>query len=391
MPITASTIFPRSHRNHRDRRGSILVLAAFFLVILSVCVAFAIDLGYLCLARSRAQNAADVAAMAAAWELLDERRLRDDWAREELDDEARDVAIDYAARNKVCGSGPLLDRNAANHPNGDLVFGRFDSNGQMSTYGNLREQNAVFVRISRTTELNGPVNLFFAPCLGIESADVTAEAVATFRDGISGFRATPKTGNTSLIPFAVHIDVWRQLMAGTVGTDDWTVDPETDQVAGGSDGILELTFYPNDTGSSGNFGTLQIGDPNNGTAELSNQIANGISEADLAFQGGEIGVGSCPGNPGISGGIKHGLSQMIGKPRSIALYDTVSGSGSNSVYNVVGFAGMRVVDFWLGDDEEPENEEDYRVVLQPAVVVDDAAIAGDSSSYSVYQPVVLAK
>jgi hypothetical protein len=278
-----------------------------------------------------------------------------------------------------------LDRNADNQPNGNLVFGRLNSNGEMSTFGNLREHNAVFVRIGRTEELNGSLSLFFARCLGFKSADVTAEAVATFRDGISGFRPTSKTGNTSLIPFAVDVDVWGQLMDGKLGTDDWTVDPKANRVTSGGDGTLELNFYPSATGSSGNFGTLEIGDPNNGIGEISSQIVSGISEADLAFEGGEFGVGSCPGDPGVSGGLKHALSQVIGKPCSIALYDSVSGTGNNSVYNIVGFAGIRVVDYWLEDDE------DDRVVLQPSVIVDDSAIAGSSESYSVYQPVVLAR
>lgn len=390
--LAAPNMFPTLRRRRSDRRGNIVVLTAVLLVVILACVAFAVDVGYLCLVRTQSQNSADAAAMAAAWELLDERRNGDDWALEDVASEAREVGFDYATRNKVCGSGPLLDQNTSNHPKGDLVFGRLNSNGQMSTYGNLREHNAVLVRAGRTSALNSPLNLFFARCLGFDTVDVTAEAVATFRDGISGFRATPETGNTTLIPFAVHVDVWRDLMSGKVGTDNFTVDPEANQVAGGSDGILELDIYPSNTGSSGNVGTLQIGDPNNGTPEISNQIANGISEGDLGFQGGEFRVGPCSGDPGISGGIKQGLAQAIGKPCSIALYDSISGGGNNSVYNVVGFAGIRVVDFRLGNDQtESAGEGSHRVVLQPSVVVDDAAIAGDSSSYSVYQPVVLAK
>jgi hypothetical protein len=107
--------------------------------------------------------------------------------------------------------------------------------------------------------------------------------------------------------------------------------------------MREITIYPHATGSAGNFGTLEIGNSNNSTSELSEQIANGISKADLAYHGGELGLGPCAGDPGISSGIKHGLKEAVGRARSIALYDTVSGSGNQSAFNIVGFAGIRVI------------------------------------------------
>lgn len=383
---------PTRRRRRPNRRGSILILTAVLLVIVLACVAFAIDSGYMFLVRSQSQNAADAAAMAAAWHLLDERMHADYQRQQELFNEAREVGFDYATRNRVCGGGRALDRNTSNHPKGDLVFGRYQSGGQMSTFGNTREYNAVFARVGRTSANDASLSLFFARCLGFESADISAEAIALFRDGISGFRPNPDTGNTSLIPFAVHVDIWEDLMDGRVGSDNWTVDPDANFVAGGSDGILELNIYPTNTGASGNFGTLQIGNPNNGTPELNGRIADGISEGDLAFQGGEMGLGPCPGDPGISSGIKQGLAQTLGQPRSIALYDSVSRQGGNTSYNIVGFAGVRVVDFWLGGGETEESTDaGKRVVLQPSVVVDDSAIAGGGSSYTVYQPVVLAR
>ena len=73
----------------------------------------------------------------------------------------------------------------------------------------------------------------------------------------------------------------------------------------------------------------------------------------------------------------------VGQARSVPLYDSVSGGGNNSVYNIVGFAGIRVVYFCLGGQKE--------VVLQPAVVIDDSAFHGNANSYSVYKRVVLAQ
>jgi hypothetical protein len=290
--------------------------------------------------------------------------------------------------------------NVENHPKGDVVFGRLMDGGNMSTYGNPAKHNAVQVLVRRSQERNGEVPLFFARVLGFDSSEVTAYATATFGDGVTGFRPTERTGNTTLIPFAIQVDYWEQFLVGGGGEsgddeegtadDVWEIDLETDSVWPGSDGMREITIYPNATESSGNFGTLEIGNPNNGVGELSDQIANGISKADLAYQGGELGLGPCNGDPGISGGIQHGLQHAVGKARSIALYDTVSGGGNNCVYNIVGFTGIRVMDYWL-DGEKAKDELDYRVVVQVAVVIDDSAVSGSGRSYGVYQPVVLAQ
>src|SRR3954469_14851732 len=55
----------RSHLR-QNRRGATLVLAAFFMICLLAMIAFAVDVGYVALARSQLQNAADASAMAAA-------------------------------------------------------------------------------------------------------------------------------------------------------------------------------------------------------------------------------------------------------------------------------------------------------------------------------------
>jgi len=50
----------------RRRRGNILVLSVFLMILMMAMVAFAVDIGYLCLARAELQRTADSAADAAA-------------------------------------------------------------------------------------------------------------------------------------------------------------------------------------------------------------------------------------------------------------------------------------------------------------------------------------
>ncbi len=365
-------------RLRNDRRGAVLILAALFMIIMLGCVAMAIDIGYLCVARSQAQNTADAAAMAAAWSLIDERRLKGLGDLEELEADARDVAMVYAAANRICGDAPKLDRNATNQPDADLVFGHVDGDGELSVdWEDASSYNTVTVRVRRSQQLNGPVTLFLAPLLGVGSVDIQAEATATFRNDISGFRS-----GRNIMPFVIHIDEWTNLLEQG-GTDNWSVDPQTGEVTAGSDGIPEIALYPNTLGG-GNFGTLQIGDATLGTADLVNQIINGLSDADITEMGGDISLGPHNGNPGVSSGLALGMAKIVGKRRTIFLYDDFTPSGANAVFNTVGFAGVRVVNCRLTGLAK-----DSCIVLQPAVIVDKSAIAGGGPSCSVFQPAIL--
>ena len=54
-----------------QRRGSVLVLAAVFVIVILAITAFSIDLGYISVTKAQMRNAADGAALAAAIELTD--------------------------------------------------------------------------------------------------------------------------------------------------------------------------------------------------------------------------------------------------------------------------------------------------------------------------------
>jgi hypothetical protein len=137
----------------------------------------------------------------------------------------------------------------------------------------------------------------------------------------------------------------------------------------------------------GNWGTVDIGAANNSTADLSRQIVDGVSSGDLDVIGGSLNIGdTLNGDTGISAGIKDELASIIGLPRTIPLYDTVSGNGNNTNYHIVGFAGIRLVEVQLTGNNK-------YVMIQPAVVVDAAAIGTDTNvqSYQIFEPVVLVK
>jgi len=366
-----------------QRRGVILVLTAAAMIGVLAFVAFTVDVGYIAVTKAELQNSADAAALAAAWELLDERRLE---SLPVVFQQARDAAITYAATNRVGGLSLLL--SPGDETDGDLVFGRQAPNAPFTAGGPLSQVNSVRVRVRRTEDQNGALPLFFAPLIGINTADISAEAIAAFRDGIVGYR-TPRGGGTvSLIPFTLHLSCWEKLLQGD-GPDVWTYDKVTHTVRPGADGIPEMQIFPQDGLPPGNFGALRLGPPSGGNGRLIQQLrAGGLSAEDLDYYGGELRIdpesGSIllGGDTGLTTGILQACASIIGRPVSIAIHTETVGTGINSVYTVVGFAGVRIMSV------EPTGASKH-VIVQPAVVVDDDAISDEGTSWTIYQPVKL--
>ena len=253
--------------------------------------------------------------------------------------------------------------------------------------------NAVQVRVQRTKEQNGAVPLFFARALGINSTGSQAVATAAFLNNISGFNTPTDNTNLPILPFAVNEGSWNDLKAGN-GTDDWKFDTDSKEVVSGSDGIKELNLYPQNTDASGNNGTVDIGNPNNSTADLSRQILHGITPRDLSYIGGKIalnesGILQLNGDTGISAGIKDELAQIKGQSRILPVFRSVAGNGNNAQYTIVGFIGVRIVDVDLTGSKKTSK----RVIIQPATVFVKGSIpaASGQTSTNIYTPVCLVR
>jgi len=389
-------IVSRSHK----RRGVSFAFVAVGIVMLLGMAALTVDVGMIYRARAESQASADAAAMAGAWELLDRDRLSGDGNMTEELAAARAEAIQTAARNLVINEGPDVDANSGNGSGGDLVVGYLEDPNDPDaalTFTNPNEYNTVVVRVRRDAVRNGPIDLFFAPVFGHLTSEVSAEAWATFKDGVVGYQPTDQTGNADLLPFALHRNSWQNLLDGvfTAG-DNYTYNSATGAVSAGADGIPELNLYPGGGAGQlppGNFGTVDIGPSNNSTADLSRQIRYGVSQEDLEVFGGELVLGAdgtleLNGDTGLSAGVKDDLEAIKGQPRAIPIFSAVSGNGNNSMYTIVGFVGIRIMYVKLTGSQSSK-----KVLIQPAYVVDDSVItdAGSGPSYFVYKPVYISR
>ncbi len=386
----------RNPPSRPPRRGAVAVLVAILLIPLLGMVAFSVDIGYIKVVQSELHSAADAAALAGVSQLLDRNLLQGN-AGNGLAGEtaARNEAIRIAGLNSAGNVSLSLDRNDVNDPAGDVVLGHLDNPGNLSEplHTSRRPFNSVQVRTRRTNARNGPVNLFFARVLGCEKVGIEATATATYEDGIRGFRIRSTGPQTAkLLPFALDVDTWNSLMAGT-GPDNWSYDPKTKIPVPGSDGIRETNLYPLGGGSAGNFGTVDIGNPNNAVGDIERQIREGPNQSDFAQIGGELKLGPdgtlpLQGDTGLSAGFKNALLAVRGEPRIVPLYrPPVVNSGNRAVYTIVGFAGVVITDVKLTGAMA-----DKYITVQPEYVIDETALGGGpQTSRFVYRPLRLSR
>jgi Flp pilus assembly protein TadG len=374
------------------RRGNIVAMTAVLMIVLIAFVALAVDIGYLYTVRNELQRSADAAAIAATWELIDkDNQPPGTQTADTLAANARTKAAQYAALNKVAASSPGLS-------NEDVSVGYMsnpsDPNSAMvaTPYGKL--PNAVFVRVQRTNDQNGRVPLFFARAIGFDSSTETAQATAAFRSGLVGFQMPSDGSNLNILPFALDEVTWNNL--SNTGNDSWTYNKSTKTVTAGCDGIKECNLFPQGTGVSGNRGTVDIGSSNNSTADLKRQITGGISQSDFdaltaqdrSLTFGADGTLTLTGDTGMSAGVKDDLTSIVGQPKIIPIFRTVSGPGNNAVYTIVKWVGVRVMYVKMTGSSSSKT-----ITIQPCNVVAKGGVYSENGSGSdyVYSPVWLVR
>ena len=344
------------------------------MVGLLAMLSFAVDVGYICLVRTELQRSADVAALAGAGELIDYDELQGASDPSGVTTHVRNVTKAYGESNPSGINGFSISLNESNDSAGDIVLGyRSAPATQFSSGGPL--YNAVRVKIRRDS-----VRLFFGRAIGVSEAGVFAEAAAMVEKDIKGFRVNSDRYNSSLLPFALQIDTWFAGLSN--GSDDFSHDHENGAVTNSSDQIPEIKLFPRGLGP-GNFGTVDIGSPNNSTADLARQIVHGPNQADFAyFPNGTLALGDdgtlvLQGDTGLSSGIKDELKSIRGQLRSIPLYSVVAGNGNNAQFTVVAFVGITIVDVRLTGPLRTRS-----ITIQPAFVVDRSAIGGGEDGVS---------
>jgi len=145
-------------RFHNDRRGGVFVLISLSFLVLIGAAALAVDMGNAYSLESRLQSAADASALAAARELPDAAQVN-----------AR--AQEYAIKNMGTRYGQVVD-------NDDVAIGNWDASSRTFT-ASANPTNAVQVTAKLAQENGNPAPTFFGRVFGMDSIDISANAVAT--------------------------------------------------------------------------------------------------------------------------------------------------------------------------------------------------------------------
>lgn len=381
---------------HR-RRGTVAVLACLLMVAMLGMVAFAIDIGYLATSQTELQRSADASALAACCQLVYRGTPGTPVDLTTNVQNAPIVAGQYAGWNNVCKSAPSLAGT-------DVVVGYMAnptvSGGTINTAANQNLFNSVQVTVRRNSTENGQIPTFFGKVFGVNGTNASATATAAFIANVGGFgipQSSSGPTNLMLLPFALDQQTWNAMLAGdtTVSTDVWNYN-SSGQVVAGSDGIREVNLFPQGTGSPGNRGTVDIGAPNNSTADVVRQIIYGISPSDMAyFPNSELKFDTnghlyLNADPGISAGFKAALESIIGQTRFIPIFTTVVGNGNTATYEIVAFVGVRIMAVKLTGSMNSKY-----LTVQPALVYTRGALPNTTTTattgYYIYSPIFLVK
>ena len=158
----------------QDRRGNVMVMSAVLMIPIFGFLAFTVDTGYICHTKGQLENAADAAALAASLEFGSGSN------QSQMEANIRQAAVEVAAANSAGGQAVTLD------PNSDIELGKRVWNAQTGQFDlffgpTATPYNIVRITARRTIGGNSALPLFFAPVIGHPTADVTAQAMATFQ------------------------------------------------------------------------------------------------------------------------------------------------------------------------------------------------------------------
>jgi hypothetical protein len=281
---------------HKSSCGQAYVLTILFLLVLLAMAAAVLDVGSWYRAHRSLQATVDAAALAGAQALPEDTG------------EASALASEYAEKN---GGGTM-----------DVTF-----------------STKTFPNDTITVEGERPAPGFFSKVFGVETITVRTDASAR-----AGFPVAVKW----VAPIVVHIDhPMLQDCDPAPCTDPTTLEYQNlndtgKGSGGGKDG-------GND--AAGSFGFINLtGDGGVGSNELGNWITDGFDEYLYANQNYNVSTG----NPFSSTNIEDALGAKMteGLALLFPIYDTLTGTGDNAQYHIVGFAAFVITDIdFQGTDE----------------------------------------
>ncbi len=299
-----------SEQTAGERRGQVIIMAPVIVLVLGGVASLALDIGMMFVTEAQLQNAADASALAATQVLVAQRSSG---------------SSEAVCREQAMAEAQTFLAENSSDAGMTLEFGAWDGSA-FSTVGSGTDATAVRVVTDRNEDApGGPLELFFASLIGINSCDMAASAICETNSYILSVIA-------NLSPFAV---------------------PE-DSIPG----IYEtMTFYPAGNGNgnggdqtaAGNWGLLDLNGGANSTVELRDWILNGY---DGEFSIGPDGYVWIDGDTGFRATLETEIRSRIGDQLVMIVYDQVTGNGANTQYRCIGFLLTTILDCELNGNDK---------------------------------------
>ena len=365
------------------RRGAIVPLAAFLMILLLGMLAFAIDIGYIATVKAELQNAADAAALAGA------ERLQSQFVQFYAPGQTNQAGIfQYVTTNSTDPNSPIstAQQFASYNQAGGVYLQVPDSDVSFQYYDGTTFQpasmtlfpNTITVTTRRDATANSPLSLFFGNIFGMSSSNITTTASATIYAGdVSSLKAIPGV-NAHILPVALDVNVWTNFM-----NSNWTSPWLTGSVTTATNGLPQLQVYPFTTNTPGSFGLVDTGVPSNNVPAFRIWIDTGSTPNDISYllTNGLLPVSpSAPEpwkvGPGLNSTLLRNFQDEIGVPNLIPLfvpvtpipnYVAATGTGQNATYAIICFAGVTIT-------QATANGNNMNISLQSCAVVDPTAV-----------------
>src|SRR5262245_41628510 len=265
----------------KKRRGAVAPLTAVLMIVLIGMVAFAVDIGWMVVAQSELQNAADAAALAGAGQLMSpsvqfslplQTATNQASILSAAQTSAKTCAKNFASYNLSGGVSSLVLLDS------DIEFGYTTSQGAYTKYtGNVLYATSypntikVTLRLDGTQGGNGPLGLFFGSVFGSSTTNLTATASATIYTGsVDNFSSS---GNARILPMTLDVNAWNTFLATGQSSDGLTHLDDN--------GLPQMQVFPSPNLAPGNFGYLALDDSSNSSAAIKTWLQNGLAASDL--------------------------------------------------------------------------------------------------------------
>lgn len=363
----------------RSRRGSLVMVVAVALLVIGCCLALVFDRLWLDTAQVELQAAAEASALAGAGQLATDERLNPKSI--DLISPAREAARNVAAKNFAIGSSVTLQDQ-------DILVGTIQMdphNGHAEFVEETERPTTVVVKAARTKGRGNPIALFFRDLTGRATGDAQAIAEASVDNRIIGVQ--PNAGSpVPALPMAIlhthrdprRHDTWQRQIEMRFGLDRYGVDPTTNEITAGPDGIPEILLHTaaladsQDDSEKVNLLTIDVGSALQ-ESRVAKQLQTGWTVDDLKKFGEEFRIDQGPQTLDVDaamlGAIPHELDKLIGQTRIAALYiDHKSTSRTIGHASVVNLVAIRILAV------EDAGNQRLQITAQPAVIATRTAL-----------------